>query len=107
MTQTPYPNAKILVVDDQDANLRLLQRILKQGGYTCFRSLSDSRQAVSVFQEFQPDIVLLDLMMPHLDGVAVMKELETLTQGTYLPTLILTADMAAESKWRALQAGAK
>ncbi|HLJ93597.1 MAG TPA: response regulator [Gemmataceae bacterium] len=107
MIQTPYPNAKILLVDDQDANLRLLERILRQGGYSCSRSLSDSRQTLSVCREFSPDLILLDLMMPHLDGVAVIKQLEPLTQGTYLPILILTADVAAESKWRALAAGAK
>jgi len=68
-----------------DANLQLLERILKQGGYTCYRSLRDSRQVVSVYREFQPDLVLLDLMMPRLNGVAVMEQLRPLTEGTYLP----------------------
>lgn len=106
MIETTYQNARILIVDDQEANLRLLERILKQGGYTSYRSLSDSREAVAVCQEFQPDLVLLDLMMPHLDGMAVMEQLRPLTDG-YLPVLVLTADMAAESKRRALAAGAK
>jgi PAS domain S-box-containing protein len=107
MTETPYPNAKILVVDDQEANLRLVERILKQGGYTSYRSISDSRLTVAAFQEFQPDLILLDLMMPHLDGLAVMEQLLPFSEGTYLPIVILTADMASESKRRALFGGAK
>jgi two-component system, cell cycle sensor histidine kinase and response regulator CckA len=107
MTETPYPNARILIVDDQDANLRLVERILKQGGYITYRSISDSRLTVSTCQEFQPDLILLDLMMPHLDGLAVMEQLQPFSEGTYLPVLILTADVASESKRRALSAGAK
>src|SRR5437879_3421374 len=107
MIENSQRSAKILIVDDQDANLRLLERILKQDGYSNYRSLSDSRQAVSVCREFQPDLLLLDLMMPHLDGVAVMEQLRSLTEGTYLPILVLTADVAAEAKRRALAAGAK
>jgi PAS domain S-box-containing protein len=107
MTETTYPHAKVLIVDDQDANLRLLERILEQGGYRCYQSLGDSRQAVSAYRDLQPDLVLLDLMMPHLDGVAVLEQLRPLTEGTYLPVLVLTADVTAEAKRRALTAGAK
>ncbi len=107
MTETNDRNARILIVDDQDFNLRLLESILKQGGYSAYRSLNDSRQAVPVCREFQPDLILLDLMMPHLDGLAVMEQLRPMTQGTYLPILVLTADVATESKRRALAAGAK
>jgi PAS domain S-box-containing protein len=107
MLATTRPDAKILIVDDQEINLRLLESTLKQGGYTHCRSLTDSRQTVAVFQEFQPDLILLDLIMPHLDGVAVMNQLRPWTEGTYLPILILTGDVTAASKRRALTAGAK
>src|SRR4051794_14032146 len=100
-------DARILVVDDQDANLRLLERILKQAGYRGYRSLSDSREAIPCFLELQPDLVLLDLMMPHLDGLAVLEQLRPLTRDTYLPVLVLTADVAPEARRRALNAGAK
>src|ERR1700704_4905309 len=106
MTKTHH-NAKVLIVDDQDANLRLLERILKQGGFSCYRSISDSRQAIAAYQEFQPDLVLLDLMMPHLDGLAVLEELRPLVKDTYLPVLVLTADVTPEARRRALNAGAK
>lgn len=106
MTAT-HGDAKILIVDDQEANIRLLERILRQGGYGRYHSVLDSRQALAVYQEFQPDPVLLDLMMPHLDGVAVLQQLRPLTEGTYRPVLVLTADVSKESQRRALAEGAK
>jgi DNA-binding response OmpR family regulator len=102
-----YHDAKILIVDDQDANVRLLERILKQAGYTGYRSLTDSRQVLAAYQEFQPDIVLLDLMMPHLDGLGVLEQLRPLSKDSYMPILVLTADVTPEARRRALNAGAK
>jgi two-component system cell cycle sensor histidine kinase/response regulator CckA len=99
--------AKVLIVDDQPFYLRLLERILVQGGYTSYRSVSDSRQTASAYREFQPDLILLDMMMPHLDGVEVMEQLRPLMEGTYVPVLVLTADVATEARRRALRAGAK
>src|ERR1700720_855365 len=100
--------ARILILDDQVSNLRLLELILQQGGYTDYRSLADSRRVVEVYTEYQPDLILLDLMMPHLDGFAVMEQLRRLTPpGTYLPILVLTADGTPEARWRALAAGAR
>jgi signal transduction histidine kinase len=107
MSEPSHRNAKILIIDDQDSNLRLVERILSQGGYSWYRSLNDSRQVVPVFRELQPDLVLLDLMMPHLDGVAVMEQLRPLTEGNYLPVVVLTADGKPDAKRRALAAGAK
>src|SRR5947209_8181458 len=106
MTAT-HGHARILIVDDQDSNIRLLERILQQGGYGHYRSVSDARQALPVFLEMKPDLVLLDLMMPHLDGVAVLGQLRPLVEGTYLPVLVLTADVTVEARRRALTAGAK
>jgi two-component system cell cycle sensor histidine kinase/response regulator CckA len=102
-----HQDARILIIDDQDFNTRLLERILKQAGYRDYRSLNDSRQAIAAYQEFQPDLVLLDLMMPHLDGLAVLEQLRLLTKDTYLPVLVLTADVTPEARRRALSAGAK
>ncbi len=102
-----HPQAKILVVDDQEFNVRLLERILQHGGYTCVRGLHDSRRVLQTFQEFEPDLILLDLMMPHLDGIAVLEQLKPYTEGSYLPILVLTADIAANTRRDALAAGAK
>lgn len=103
-----YADAKILVVDDQDANVRLLQDILKREGYTNIVATTDSREVLNVCGMLQPDLILLDLMMPYLDGFQVMQQLApTIANRTYLPILVLTADVTAEAKEQALSLGAK
>src|SRR5882762_11999182 len=67
--------AKILIVDDQEQNVRLLERLLQHAGYTMLESSTDSRLVLPLFSEFQTDLILLDLTMPHLDGFGVMREL--------------------------------
>jgi two-component system cell cycle sensor histidine kinase/response regulator CckA len=100
--------AKILIVDDQAANVSLLERILEREGFTNVRSTVDSRQALAVYAEFAPDLILLDLLMPHMDGFAVLKQLRPLIPAdSYLPILVLTADITAVAKQRALVSGAK
>ena len=107
--QTPRrADARILVVDDERANVVLLERILEQDGYTNLRSTTDAHQAATLYDEFAPDLVLLDLHMPGLDGFAVMEQLEgRIPSDSFLPILILTADIRPEIKRRALSAGAK
>jgi putative two-component system response regulator len=109
LTETLRPrDARILVVDDERVNVVLLERILEQDGYTNVRSTTRSDEAVALYDEFEPDLVLLDLHMPGLDGFAVMERLEDRIAGdTFLPILILTADIRPEVKRRALAAGAK
>jgi putative two-component system response regulator len=107
--QTPrLRDARILVVDDERVNVVLLERILEQDGYRNVRSTTDSYQAAALYDQFEPDLVLLDLHMPGLDGFAVLEQLEGRIPGdTFLPVLILTADIRPEIKRRALAAGAK
>src|SRR5437899_1756279 len=99
-------DARILIADDEPANVRLLERLLEQAGYANVRATTDSRQVRTLYEEFQPDLILLDLMMPHLDGVAVLEQLP-IAAGEYVPVLVLTADVTAQGKERALTAGAK
>lgn len=100
--------ARVLIVDDQEVNLRLLELILKREGFTCVRSLSDPYQVLSTTVEYQPDIVLLDLLMPGLDGFSIMELLQqTQSDGAYLPILVLTADVTPETRRQALAKGAK
>jgi len=100
--------AKILIVDDESSNVRLLERLLQKEGYTDVVSTVDSREAVSLYLDFQPDLLLLDLMMPHADGFQVMERLGLLIPwGTYFPILVLTADITVQARQRALEAGAK
>src|SRR5256886_8285721 len=98
--------ARILVVDDEPANVRLLERTLAEAGYRQVRSTTDSRQVLALYGEYQPDLLLLDLVMPYLDGIAVMRELQ-IPEDVHLPILVLTADTTTEAKKRALEAGAK
>ena len=98
---------KILVVDDEPANVSLLRYILQAAGYDEVRTTTDARQAMPLFREFQPDLILLDLMMPHISGFEVMGRLEAeITPGDCLPILVLTADVTDATKHKALQAGA-
>jgi PleD family two-component response regulator len=100
--------ARILVVDDQEANVRLVEKILEKAGYRSVRSTTDSREALALYAEFRPDLIILDLLMPHLDGFEVMQLLSrTIPEGTYVPILVLTADDTREAMYRALSMGAR
>ncbi len=101
-------DAVILIVDDEEANTDLLESFLADEGYRALASTTDARRAVSLFEELRPDLVLLDLHMPHLDGFAVMRELgERIPPGGYVPILVLTADITPEARERALAGGAR
>lgn len=100
--------ARILIVDDEEANVVLLRRILARAGYDGARGVTDPRSVVALVAEFEPDLVLLDLAMPHLDGFAVMDLLRGSIPGDSHPSiLVLTADVTPETKRRALSSGAK
>ncbi|MEK7767624.1 MAG: HD domain-containing phosphohydrolase [bacterium] len=99
--------APILVVDDQEPNVRLLQAMLAEAGYTRVISTTDSRQAAALYAAHHPDAVLLDLNMPHLSGFKVMEQLRALEPGGYLPVLVLTGDLDRTTRLAALSSGAK
>lgn len=100
-------DSRILVVDDQTANLQVLSTVLQFAGYNHVNCLSDSRQLLGVYEEFHPDLLLLDLHMPHVDGLAAMDQLATVVpEDDYLPILVLTGDNTSEAKERALSHGA-
>jgi PAS domain S-box-containing protein len=108
MTDLNLQRARILIVDDQEANILFLEGLLHEGGYHCWRRVLDPRAAAEACAEFQPDLILLDLLMPNLDGFGVLAELQPfLAAQVYLPVLVLTVDLTPESKRRALAAGAK
>jgi PleD family two-component response regulator len=98
--------AKILIVDDEEADIRALEWGLRQAGYPHFRSLTDPARAREEFVRFQPDLVILDLRMPELDGFGVLKQLrESAPAGEFLPVLMLTGENTAEIRNRALASG--
>lgn len=107
MIDLTLKKANILIVDDQEANIDVLEGLLEMQGYTNVISSTDPRQVVSLFSSFQPDLILLDLSMPYLSGFEVMDQLKLqLSPNTYLPILVLTADVTSEAKKRALSGGA-
>ena len=100
--------AKILIVDHESGHVRLLETLLGRAGYVHLRSVTDARDALAVYEAFQPDLVLLDLRMPHVDGFEVLAQLRALTPDTgYVPVLVLTAEVGPDALRRALGAGAK
>lgn len=99
--------AKILIIDDELSNVRLLERILKRANCHHLISTTDSREALAYFQKHEPDLVLTDWMMPHLNGLAVLEQLrDHHGSDDYLPIVVLTADITSETKRKALAAGA-
>lgn len=101
-----YSKMKILVIDDEPANVALLKDMLSEGGYTRVKSVTDSRLALGTCQIFEPDLVLLDLMMPHVDGFTILESLRAKNGQTFFPIIVLTADANENTKLRALRAGA-
>jgi putative two-component system response regulator len=103
-----FRNARILIVDDQPTNVRLLERILDGAGYGNVVGTTDPRLVSGIVAEGEPDLILLDLLMPEMDGFGVMQELSRQVPGsTYLPIMVLTADSTGEAKLRALSMGAR
>jgi EAL domain-containing protein (putative c-di-GMP-specific phosphodiesterase class I)/AmiR/NasT family two-component response regulator len=100
--------AKILVADDEPANVRLLMGMLERAGYTDVVSTESSSEVEGLFERWQPELVLLDLHMPEPDGFEVMARLRLLTPaGSFLPILVLSGDPTDSAKQRALAGGAK
>jgi putative two-component system response regulator len=101
-------SARILVVDDERANVTLLSRILTRAGYEQVTVTTEPEEVASLFGAFEPDLILLDLHMPKLDGFAVLRQLAPrLNGGGYLPVLMLTGDASHEAKRGALELGVK
>jgi signal transduction histidine kinase len=106
MVPEPFRDAVILIVDDERSMVRLLEQLLAHAGYQQLHGTSDPREVVQLCDELQPDLLLMDLRMPHLDGIEVLHQLKRRRADTYLPVLVLTADVSRESKRAALEAGA-
>jgi DNA-binding response OmpR family regulator len=97
---------KIPIIDDELANVALLEDLLSDSGYTQVKSIMAPRLTMQTCAEFEPDVVLLDLRMPHMDGFAVLEAQRSKSTGAFLPVIVLTADIDAQSKYHALRAGA-
>ncbi len=105
ITAAEILNANVLIVDDQQANVQLLEDILRDAGYTRVSSTMDPYTVAALHRENRYDLILLDLQMPGLDGFQVMENLKAIEIEGYIPVLVITAQPA--HKLRALQVGAK
>ena len=102
-----FKHARILIVDDESANVEMLQRLLERNGFTRIESTTDPRQAAELYVKNRPDLILLDLHMTVMDGLAVMDQLNEIAEASYLPILMLTGDMTPAARQEALSRGAK
>src|ERR1700674_583303 len=104
-SSTDILNSRILVVDDQEVNVRLLEGMLRIAGYTSVESTTDPNEVCELHRANHYGLILLDLQMPGMDGFQVMEGLKEIEQDGYLPILVVTAQ--PDHKLRALEAGAK
>ncbi len=105
ITTADILNAKILVVDDKEANVKLIEEMLRIAGYTSVQSTMNPNEVCSLHSKNRYDLILLDLHMPGMDGFEVMEGLKGIEAGGYLPVLVVTAQ--PQHKLRALEVGAK
>ncbi len=100
-------DSRILIVDDTAANVEVLESLLQMEGYENVVTTTDSREVLELYLKFEPDLILLDLMMPYMSGFEVMEQISRLlNEQIYLPILVLTADASDTIKKKALSAGA-
>src|SRR5215469_9780351 len=93
MSEQSIQSMQVWIVDDQDPNVLVLEKILQRAGYKNLRSFRDSREVLPAFVSSPPDLLVLDLNMPRLDGVAVMKQIGPhIRAQDFFPILALTAD---------------
>jgi putative two-component system response regulator len=102
-----HGNARILILDDEHAYVSLLVGMLEAAGYQQIRTTLVPVDALRIFPEYLPDIVLLDMHMPQMDGVEVLRHMQQLLPpGEFVPMLMLTGDMSASVRREALAGGA-
>jgi EAL domain-containing protein (putative c-di-GMP-specific phosphodiesterase class I)/DNA-binding response OmpR family regulator len=104
---TALPEARIYIADDEPANIALLEAVLGRAGFGSIASFPDGEALLGAIDELEPDLILLDLRMPVVDGLSVLQRLpDHLEPGAYLPVLVLTADATRTSRDLALSSGA-
>ncbi|APO96611.1 response regulator [Xanthomonas vesicatoria] len=108
MTRDEILGSRILIVDDEPANVRLLEDLLQREGFQQVIATTDPLRVMGLVSAFAPDLILLDLKMPELDGYALLEQLARLSDPEhFLPVIVLTADPSRSARHRALGLGAK
>jgi CheY-like chemotaxis protein len=97
---------KILIIDDNTANVLLLSKMLKIAGYNNIKTLTDSREVLNTLSEYIPDLILLDFRMPFLDGLEVIKALNSEKDYKNIPIIMISAENDKEYYEKAITQGA-
>ena len=98
--------ATIMMVDDEPITLEIIQMFLEDAGYTHFVIVTDAREAMDTLERERPDIVLLDLLMPHVTGFDILQKIRHHERFEHLPVVVLTSSSDAPTKLKALEMGA-
>jgi EAL domain-containing protein (putative c-di-GMP-specific phosphodiesterase class I)/AmiR/NasT family two-component response regulator len=106
-TLSRFADARVFVIDDNPTNVAILEGLLSHAGLHNVYTATDARDALARIDEIDPDLVLLDLHMPHVDGFTVLRQISERAAGTYLPVMVLTADARPEATEEALTLGAR
>ncbi len=106
LTDQTGRSVKVMIVDDEEFNISLIQAYLEDAGYHEFVACSDSTQALDLIRENRPDLILLDIMMPQVDGLEILEKLRQFEEFRNLPVLILTASKDEQVERKALELGA-
>jgi putative two-component system response regulator len=107
MQKERFPNAKILIVDDDATSVRLLAKILSDAGYSNIKATRDPNAVEELYREIKPDLLVLDLHMPHMEGFKIMDQLRKNQEDDYLPILVISQERNRVIQFSALEAGAK
>jgi putative two-component system response regulator len=100
--------SKLLIIDDDQSSICLLTVLLRNAGYCKLNSVTDPREASRSYAEFEPDLILVDILMPYLDGLEVIEALQgRIPRNNYVPIVVLTADADPSVRQRALSMGVK
>ncbi|MFA5260485.1 MAG: HD domain-containing phosphohydrolase [Candidatus Omnitrophota bacterium] len=104
-TKEQMANSRILIVDDQKLHGLYLKKILAEEGFKNVEYSNDPLKVLGLVRDFQPEIIVLDIFMPHLDGFQIMEQLAEFRKDNYLPILALSAEKSSDIRLRALQSG--
>jgi two-component system, cell cycle response regulator DivK len=99
------PGARVLVVEDNDMNMQLVEYLLEEGGYQIVKAAS-GEEALSVARDGEPvDLILMDIHLPDMDGISVVREMKSDARTNAIPILALTAHAMRGDRDRFLEAG--
>lgn len=107
MPKEPYAHAKILIADDEATSVHLLVKVLTDAGYTNIKATQDPNEVIDLYGKINPDLLILDLHMPHMEGFKIMEQLKERISGDYLPVLVISQERNRVIQFSALEAGAK